>query len=412
MKTTYFKIIIIIILCSPVLTYAQSYYNSQLRKKIVEKRLKLSTEYENQNFNVIPYNYTIQSFYVLSSIEQELLALIQEKFENFKGDYLANSQFTYIRHNYRWQYRTTDENRDLKKFRYSSSAGNNDRISFHLRSYLVNNKDFYIDLVRQTDLPLFEQDFIVFFIEQLEYTFRWGSSTNSSNEEQLRIAEKGKSYVENHPKSPYNKFVRSYHGNFHEPGWFAMDLNLGVGSGGFTGEMGEILSRMWGFELDLKYYLHSTFIGTKANVTFNKSKASAYIKDHYLVENRKGLWLGFFDLYIGRRFDMFEVLSILPHYGYSLSEFSIYWGDDNWSTYYEWAPAYGLDINLAPVFKQRTHFSRFKRNLYQTMAYFRLNIMINETGLEEIDPVLDGRSVQVNLGVGVHFRATKRTKLF
>lgn len=39
-------------------------------------------------------------------------------------------------------------------------------------------------------------------------------------------------------------------------------------------------------------------------------------------------------------------------------------------------------------------------------------MMVNETGLGKIDPILNGRSIQVNLGLGVHMRATKRTEIF
>jgi hypothetical protein len=390
--------------------YSQMSFRADLRKKIIEKRLEISTEFENQNFDAIPFNYTIQSYYVLSSVEQEILALIQKDFVAFAEDYLAHSKYTTISRSSRYQY-SVNSDVELERYQYSSSAGQDDWISWHLRKYLIENKEYYLELVRRSELPLFKQDFIEFFIEQLEYSFRWRNSS-ANIEKQLQMVYKSKYYVKSYPSSPYKKYVESYHKYFYEPGWFGMDLNFGVGSGTFTGEMGKFLSRMWGLELDLKSYLHSTFIGAKINATFNKSKTSNYINEAYIDENRRGLWLGFLDLYLGRRFDLFDAVYVLPHIGYSLSEFSIYWGGESWDTYYTWAPAYGLEINLAPVRKKDTHFSRFKRSLYQDMVYLRLNLMLNETGLEHIDPILDGRSIHVNLGVGIHFRATKRTQMF
>lgn len=70
---------------------AQQSFNKDVRTKISEKRLQLSTKFEYQQFKGIPYNYAIDSYYVLSSIEQELLAIIQEDFEVFKSIFILNA---------------------------------------------------------------------------------------------------------------------------------------------------------------------------------------------------------------------------------------------------------------------------------------------------------------------------------
>ncbi len=409
--------LLLYVMLLPVVCLTQPYYEASIRSKIMEKRTEAATEFENKNFDAIPYDYTVQSFYILSTIEFELLAIIQEEFEVFKDNYLIHKEFTAIRDGFRTQHSDPYPDVDLKKFRYTRRFYEDDGITRNLRAYLMANKDYYIDAVKRSNLLLFEQDFIVFFIEQLEYTYNKYDNWpyfNPDNSHQFEIIEKGKSYVRNHVGSPYSVFVRAYHGEFREPGWFAADLNFGLGLGGMTGELTNLYSRIAGVEVDVKAYLHSTFIGSKINLTFNRIRKSTYIDYLYVSQNAKHLVLSFWDIYVGRRFNMFGSVSVLPHIGYSLSEFGVYYGEDNWDVLYAWAPAYGLEINLTPLvkFKQRTHFSRFKRNLHNNMVYLRANIMVNETGLANIDPTIDGRSVQVNIGLGAHLRTTKRTLQF
>lgn len=407
------KLIIYTLLISTTTGFSQAYYNIELRNKIVKKRIEVSKAYKANDFDIIPYSQTIESRYVLSKIEQELLTIIKGDFDDFLKIYPKNNSIVRIHQGYRSQLREHGH----PKYLYTHSAGSEDKISWNLKNHIVENKSIIIHEVERSSLPVFKKDFIIFFIEQLTYTFKWYFD-DPNNEQQLIMTEKGEKYLEKHPDSPYRKYIKNYHGTFYEPSWFAMDLNFGFGSGGISGSMGDFLSRTWGLELDLKAYLHSSFIGVKGNITFNKTTKETYLNDIFLDKNRKGLPMSFLDFYVGRRIDLFDNISVLPHIGYSMTEFGIYWGGDayepgNWDVFYTWAPAYGLEINLSPMvrYKKKTHFSKFNRKLTQSMFYLRLNLMVNETGLKEVNPSLDGRSIQVNLGLGIHFRANKKTKV-
>lgn len=384
----------------------------RLSERIHSTRNNISNEYEKKNFSFVHQGLTLNGKYVLSSIEQELLCLLQNDYHRFLDLYVKHDKITSVFRGFRYQRSEHDDS----MHEFSKGEYNRDLISFYLRNSVIESSDYLINDVRNARLSNHQKEFIIFFIEQLNYVV---SNTND-NENQLSRIEKAQDYVITHPTSIYSKYVRQYHSNFYEPSWFAMDFNIGTGTGLLTRNFGDVMTRNWGFDLDMRVYLHSSFVGMRGNVTFNGIREDVVANGVYLSESQGGLPLTFIDFYAGRKFDVGDRFSVLPHMGWSVSELGISASEDAndpvnaISVHYSWGLSYGVDIHysFSVLQKQQTQFARFNRTMSDSMPYFRLSIVSNDSGIGGVIPNFSGRSIGFNLGVGVHLRAIKKTKMF
>lgn len=70
-----------------------------------------------------------------------------------------------------------------------------------------------------------------------------------------------------------------------------------------------------------------------------------------------------------------------------------------------------ININVPKQERQRTHTSRHSRELSKGAWYFRINIVLHESGIAKISEELRGKSLSINFGFGIHLRGEKSSIL-
>jgi hypothetical protein len=192
-----------------------------------------------------------------------------------------------------------------------------------------------------------------------------------------------------------------------------MDFNFGLGFGRNYDELVNHATRTWGLDMDIKTYLHSSFLGLRGNSNFNVVRRQFNIDStDMLVDD--GYFMSYYDVYLGRKFDFAKRFSIAPFVGSGVSE--IYYASNSGQEQRRFAMNlnYGFDFNynFKPQLREYNYFARYKRRMSDYAAYFRLNMSMHHPGLARHSMSMDGRALSVNLGFGVHFRAYRKRVVF
>ena len=124
-----------------------------------------------------------------------------------------------------------------------------------------------------------------------------------------------------------------------------------------------------------------------------------------------------FDFYLGRKFDLKNRFSIIPHMGSGIS-FYHYESSENLEEPEIEARKtfnfnYGLDLqkNFRDQLRQQTYTSKHRRTLSGHVGYFRLSLVNYHSGTSGSLGANHTGGLSVNFGVGVHFRHHKRSVL-
>lgn len=353
----------------------------------------LAGEYEK-----IDFTKQIQShYYILSEFEQELFCLLNKNYFGFLEFY-----FQPLKH-----FQTAKQ----KNEQYELANNRDDAFHKNLVLLVLENKEDILETLANSRHENHAKDFIRFYLDRLEIQ----NKEERTFELQVSLIKRALEFTEKYPLSPYTPEMRKAT-MFYEPGAFAFDFNTGISSGFYTNNLSNHLSGFWGFDLDFRFFLHSTFFGFKGHVTFNKSKEAFLFNDNYVIADRRGIAMTFVDLYMGRKFYLNNRFSVLPYFSYSVTEFSIFGGGEpmdetNWNWVYTWNPAYCLDIQydiVGPQQFQRTIFAKHSRKLHYPNAHLRLSVSVHDPNLALFNPDLKGRKVDILFGIGAHLRHVKR----
>jgi hypothetical protein len=369
------------------------------------RRVIILEHFQADNFKHTKVNATIGDYYVLLMEEQKLLYLIQENFKGFLKVVTDDEDLVLSTQDY-------EEYHELKRSTaYAPLYNRGEEIREILERKLLESKLVILNALETADLRDFQRDFIKFYIARLDFK----TNHEFENEKQLEMHKMALRYVDAYPKSGYSRIVKEAHGRFSEPSWFAMDFNIAFGMGLNTGAFGENATRPFGFDLDVKMYFHSTFIGVRGDVTFNKVKTNLQIDEIYISENQKGFFLTYYDFYIGRKFDFLGLFSLLPMLGYSIIEQYDYVSTgpetfDIKNNYFSsWHYGFDFNYNFRKQERQNTYFAKHKRNLSHHVGYFRLSVVYHDPQVGRYVDGLSGNTWGFYLGVGAHLRAFKNT---
>lgn len=395
-----YKIILIFILSFNVC--AQSDIPTQ-RKNAEELRKEYAKHIEQGNYSQIQLDFRINDFYfVLSKYEQNLMALLQHEFSLFIKLTLRNERDEI---NY-------DDLR-VSENPYAFTNYSKTKLRDDLKRHFFKRMDEIKAALNTSSISSASKDYIHFYINKHDFYRDYGN-----NEKQLALVRQALDYVNKYPIVPLAKIVNKKHSKYSEPRAFAVDFNGGLSFGFYESELGSRLNKIWGFDMEMRFYLHNTFIGGRGHVTFNKTKKEFVGNNYLFEENRRGIAMTYIDLYVGRNFYLNKRISILPHVGYSITEFSVFQGGDpaieeNWEWTYTQGMMYGIDLqyDFDDKIIQKTLFARHKRKLSFGGTYLRLSSVMRNPNLIEIDPVFKGNSFTFSLGLGAHLRGSKRYNL-
>jgi hypothetical protein len=374
----------------------------ETRSEVPRLRKGYIENLEKEEYSKIPLNKKIDNFhYTLNKFESQLLALLQHEFELF---------ITFVLNNER-------DNRNLQDVhvRYNPYAFTTypRELTFQLRVHLGRQSESIKAAVKEANISPASRDFILFYLNSRSYY-----SDAGNNQKQLELLNEVYDYEKYYPQSPFLKIMKRKHSHFEEPGAFAVDFCGGISFGFYGGELGKRLSKIWGFDLEMRYYLHNTFLGLKGNVNFNKSRESFFVNNYEVIEDRRGIATTFIDAYLGRAFHINEHFSVLPFIGYSTTEFSIQqvagsMEEENWGWSYTHGMVYGLDILFTRYSRtiQQTVFAKHKRKIPYSAVYWRFSTVVRDPSLVQIEPHLSGYSTTFTFGLGLHIRGTKKREV-
>lgn len=371
------------------------------RERLNERRLEYAKGLSDGYYDQIKIAEQVNDFYfVFSAYEQRLLSLLKNEFQLLILFVLWTNEDN-----------TPYEELHIAHNPYGFTRYPRTELVNQIENLFFQNIDDIKSAVEVANLSPAHKDYIVFYINQLEYYKDY-----SNNEKQFSLVQSANTYKNKYPENPLAEIVTRRHGKYREPRAFALDANVGLSYGFFHGRLGQKFSKIWGFDMDFKFYLHNTFLGGKGHVTFNKTKKEFLANDYHFIDNRRGIAMTYLDVYLGRKVLIDNRLSLLPQIGYSLTEFSIFHGggdpmhEESWQWTYTNGIYLGLDLQyyFNDANLQRTVFSNFKRKLSYGGGYFRLSSVMRNPNLAQLDNVLKGNSFTFSFGVGAHLRGSKR----
>lgn len=379
----------------------------KMNQDIKKRRLELLVLVEQADFNSIKTDEKIHDFYVLTVHEQLDLLLLQGEYYDFLK--LTNKETAILLF-----YGFPEDKSDLLRDRgYISDYHSVKRLSSRLKQRLVESKDFIRNEVLASTLNDDNKEYILFVLENTTHHVL----EDIDNAQQLKVHDMACDFLRQHPTSKWYDMVDSRRGKFYEPTWLAGDINVGFGFGGNIGSLNTYVNRRWGMDLDIKIYLHSTFLGVRGDVNFNFVKQDIFFEDEVLPGGEDAFFLSYYDFYLGRRFDFFNRFTILPFAGYGFTEF-YYVTDQSQQTYSDrtryvsdWHYGFDLNVNFKKQRFNKTHTARFKRTLSQHAGYFRISFVVHNTGLQKLMPELSGTAYGIYFGFGAHFRRNKSQRL-
>lgn len=363
---------------------------------------------ERQDFLNIPvYEKVHDRFYVFTLNEQLLLLLIQSRYEEFLKLTIKELDIQLFSG-------TSEHFSDFERDRgYISDDAFISKIKPLLQKQVYHNRARILTEVKTSALSDEDKDYIYFFLERLTYLF----IDDIDNEHQIKLHNMALDFMNKYPKSNFYKMVESRNGKFREPTWLAADINFGFGFGRNVGELNNFVDRRWGLDLDVKLYLHSTFLGLRGDANFNLVQQDLFFEDIFLPGGQDAFYLSYYDIYLGRRFDLFRRFTFLPFVGYGFTEFyyMTFTGPETYDVQKkyvsDWHYGFDLNINFKKQRFQKTHSARYERVLSQHVGYFRISFVVHKTGLYKVLPDLSGSTYGIYFGFGAHFRKNKSHKL-
>jgi hypothetical protein len=133
-----------------------------------------------------------------------------------------------------------------------------------------------------------------------------------------------------------------------------------------------------------------------------------------IVAGNDGFYSNSFDVFLGRRFEIFGYFTLAPNVGVGIAQFDYQTTLIPYGAKQERLHAfnyhYGLDLqlNFIKQRKQRTLLAKTKRNIGSSVGYFRVGVQLHQSELFQYAPELKGQELMVNFGFGGYFRAKKR----
>lgn len=369
------------------------------RKEVERLRLAFKDHIEIKVYDKIPLNLKINNFhYVLSKTEEELVALLRQEFNVFIAIILRTQESP----------RFYDDHH-VRDNPYGFIRFPKTKLFAPLLLSTYENMEQIRAALEMSNISNASKDYITFYLNNLEFRKDQGN-----NEKQLALVQEAIAYKKKYPLVSLSKKLKNRE-LYEEPGAFAMDFSTGISFGFYEDELGQRLDKIWGFDLEMRFYLHNFFLGLKGHVTFNKSKDAFVVNNYQVIEGRKGIAMTYVDAFLGRGFHFNERVSLFPFVGYSTTEFSIQQGanpevQDSWEWTYTQGMIYGFDLQVGMHKRiiQKTIYAKHKRTLTYSNIFWRFSAVLRNPNLIQIDPILNGYATTFSLGVGLNIRGTKR----
>lgn len=370
-------------------------------KEVSKKRNILFPKIENGFFHEIDIDSKLGNRFIFTILEKQYLLLLQEKYNSFLKLTIEKKGIT-IKSEYSNYYDILYDNGYLV-------LGKFNKITIELEKALLKKHEFIKSELEHIELSNDEREYIMFFLENASVKY----NQPVENKERIDLHKKARLYMNKYPNSEYSPLVKHAYGYFLEPSAFALDLNFGFGIGKNYGNLSKISRRTWGLDLDMKIYFHSFFFGLRGEANYNNVYSDISFNDVTIPEDNF-FYISYYDLNIGRKIDFYKRVSILPFIGYGFTEFYFFnFNKSNFDKIYTRDWKYGMDINInvPKQERQRTHTSRHSRELSKGAWYFRINIVLHESGIAKISEELRGKSLSINFGFGIHLRGEKSSIL-
>lgn len=378
-----------------------------LRENVREKRKVYQEVLSLGGFRKVSINEEVADFFVLQPKERELLSLLQGKYQDFlllTEMHISSNMYTFTEGTSNFYY-------------LSFTSGGSDTLSLLLQHLVAQHKEEIISGLNDVEADAEYLEFILFYVEKVEFEIKYFTD----NQKQHELIALAKEYNERNPEGDYTPWLVKQHSSFKEPSPIAFDFGFGAGGSMYTDSLTYVLNALWNFDLDFKFYYYKLFFNLNTIVVFNRIGNDVTLGDHHLSKGDNGANKAFIDFSFGRKIAIGNRLALLPKIGYSLNEFSFplaekksLFHDVEHETTYTFGMNYGLGINYNFVNRvsQYTEYSRFKRKLMHSEAYFRFEVAVRNVDIERLSSKLAGHHLSFNIGIGAHLRGTKKTPIF
>lgn len=295
--------------------------------------------------------------------------------------------------------------------KYYTDDAWNDGLLDQLKALIISRRDLLIHSLNDLNLIPHEREYIKHYINCIDMRPMYLVETSK----QVSLHQKSRQFQSTFPTSPYRPIVQHLHGSFYEIKWFAADVNVGLHGLAHHFEINQNVSTFWSIDIDAKFYRYSTFIGIRGTSRITRFMRTTNIENIPVIAGDI-YYLGHFDLYFGRKFDIMERFSLLPFVGTGISQFyfenprnsgieSIYSIEK-----LNWNYGFDLNINFRKQIRQKTYTSIKDRIISDNVGYIRISPQMHHTSLSTHS--LNDLAFGINVGVGTHLRSKKRLILF
>jgi hypothetical protein len=283
-----------------------------------------------------------------------------------------------------------------------------DELTSLLRGKLMVQDQAIRHDLQNSDLKPEDKDFILFYMDH--WNFSWYTPYDQHKKVELHFM--AQRYNDNYPQSSTNRIVQTFHGLYTEPNWFGYELNMGITLNQKTSGIKTNLVGKAGFNMDFRFYVHSTFFGYRMSLEQYRFNNQLATHNQTFLHAGDTIFSGGHEFFMGRQFFINDFLRVSPFVGITRRKVSYKeHSDEEFSKLTNKGDALSTGFDLQIQFRRKpniqTLMAKHPRKLSQQAYFLRLGVQYNHNPFRFITSELNGNNIQIVLGFGIMMRGTK-----